>query len=79
MTARRLEVAEFPADSAGYVALHDWLAGFGVLDAVGVESTGAWGAGLARSLRTAGVAVIVTMGVVTVGGILLMLWMVGGK
>ncbi len=58
VTARSLAVAEFPADTAGYVLLHGWLASFGVLDAVGVESTGAWGAGLARSLRAAGVAVI---------------------
>jgi len=57
-TARRLDVAEFPADTAGYDALRDWLASFGELDAVGVESTGAWGAGLARSLCRAGVRVI---------------------
>lgn len=56
-TARRLGVREFPADSAGYVALHAWMAGFGTVDAVGVESTGAWGAGLARSLRVGGVKV----------------------
>ncbi|MGB3056506.1 MAG: transposase, partial [Acidimicrobiales bacterium] len=57
-TARRLAVAEFPADTAGYVALREWMSGFGTLDAVGVESTGAWGAGLARSLRDNDVTVI---------------------
>lgn len=57
-TGRRLDVAEFGADTAGYAELHDWLATFGVIDAVGVESTGAWGAGLARSLRASGVVVI---------------------
>lgn len=58
VTARRLAVSEFSADAAGYVALREWMMGFGVLDAVGVESTGAWGAGLARSLRGNEVAVI---------------------
>jgi len=57
-TAQRLAVAEFRADTAGYVALREWMAGFGTLDAVGVESTGAWGAGLARSLRDNDVIVI---------------------
>ena len=40
-TARRLAVAEFRADTAGYVALREWMSGFVTLDAVGVESTGA--------------------------------------
>lgn len=57
-TAQRLAVAEFAADTAGYVALREWMIGFGTLDAVGVESTGAWGAGLARSLCAADVTVI---------------------
>lgn len=57
-TGRRLGVASFPADAAGYAALLDWLASFGAIDAIGVESTGAWGAGLARHLLAAGVAVI---------------------
>lgn len=57
-TARRLGVESFPADTAGYAALLVWLETFGPVDAVGVESTGAWGAGLARHLTSAGVAVI---------------------
>ncbi len=57
-TGRRLDVAEFGANTAGYTELHDWLCTFGVIDAVGVESTGAWGAGLARSLQASGVMVI---------------------
>jgi transposase len=57
-TGRRLGVESFPADTAGYDALRQWLEAFGAIDAVGVESTGAWGAGLARHLRAAGVRVI---------------------
>lgn len=57
-TGKRLDVESFAADTAGYTALGDWLRGFGVIDAVGVESTGAWGAGLARHLRGVGVTVI---------------------
>lgn len=57
-TGRCLGVESFPADSAGYAALHAWLAGYGPIDAIGVESTGAWGAGLARHLTGAGVPVI---------------------
>jgi transposase len=57
-TGRCLGVESFPADSAGYTALHTWVGSFGTIDAVGVESTGAWGAGLARYLLAAGVKVI---------------------
>ena len=42
----------------GYAELHGWLAGFGAVDRVGVEGTGAYGAGLARHLRGRGVVVI---------------------
>jgi transposase len=38
--------------------LHAWLAGFGELVRVGVEGTGAYGAGLARHLRGQGLVVI---------------------
>ncbi|HEX6166244.1 MAG TPA: IS110 family transposase [Acidimicrobiales bacterium] len=57
-TGRSLGVESFPADTAGYAALQDWLASHGCVDAVGVESTGAWGAGLARHLSGAGMRVI---------------------
>jgi len=53
-----LGVASFPTTSAGFAELHRWLAGFGPIARVGVEGTGAYGAGLARSLRAAGVEVI---------------------
>ena len=50
-----LGVESFPTTRAGYTDLHGWLAGFGVLHRVGVEGTGAYGAGLARYLRGRGV------------------------
>ena len=53
-----LGVESFPTTTAGFAELHVWLASFGTLDRVGVEGTGAYGAGLARFLRTMDVAVI---------------------
>jgi len=50
--------AEFPSTAAGHRGLLRWLRRFGELDKVGVEGTGAWGAGLARFLAAAGVAVV---------------------
>jgi hypothetical protein len=47
----------FPVSPAGYAALHQWLCRFGELTTVGVEGTGAYGAGLARFLRHSGVVV----------------------
>src|SRR4051794_19194551 len=55
---RLLGTAEFPTTPSGYRALLAWLAGFGTVERIGVEGTGAWGAGLARFLRVAGVRVI---------------------
>ena len=46
-----LGVESFPTTPVGYAQLHGWLAGFGDLARVGVEGTGAYGAGLARYLR----------------------------
>jgi transposase len=57
-SARRLDTASFPADTAGYIELHQWLCSFGELDQIGVESTGSYGAGLARFLRAQGLTVI---------------------
>lgn len=48
----------FCATAAGYQELRCWAAGHGELAVVGVEGTGSWGAGLARHLAAAGVAVI---------------------
>ena len=53
-----LGVEQFDATTAGYRALLAWLAGFGPVVLVGVEGTGSYGAGLARHLHAAGIAVV---------------------
>ncbi|MGH9062487.1 MAG: hypothetical protein ACRD0L_00630 [Acidimicrobiales bacterium] len=53
-----LGVEEFPATPAGHQALLDWLAGFGPVARVGIDTTGSCGAGLTRHLRGAGVMVV---------------------
>jgi transposase len=53
-----LGVESFPTTRAGFGELYRWLSGFGELARVGVEGTGAYGAGLARYLRSEGVVVI---------------------
>jgi transposase len=53
-----LGVESFPTTTTGFAELHVWLTSFGPLDRVGVEGTGAYGAGLARFLRSMDVAVI---------------------
>jgi transposase len=55
---RMLGNAQFPATAAGYAALLAWLTGFGRLVLVGVEGTGAYGAGLARFLREHGIRLV---------------------
>jgi len=55
---RRLGDEEFAATAHGYRALHRWLAGFGEIAAVGVESTSAYGAALTRWLTANGVRVL---------------------
>jgi transposase len=55
---RALGNAQFPATPAGYQQLTDWLSSHGTLQSVGVEGTGAYGAGLARHLSAAGVQVV---------------------
>jgi transposase len=49
---------EFPATQLGYAALLAWLRGFGQLLVVGVEGTGAYGAGLTQYLQAAGVELV---------------------
>ena len=46
-----LGVESFPTTPAGFARLHGWLLTFGCVSRVGVEGTGAYGAGLARYLR----------------------------
>src|SRR6478609_6736199 len=55
---RVLGTESFPATRPGYRRLLRWLEAFGELGAVGVEGTGAWGAGLARHLTAEGVTVV---------------------
>jgi len=52
-----LGVEAFPTTPRGYRTLLAWLAGFGPVAVVGVEGTGSYGAGLARHLHHAGIAV----------------------
>jgi transposase len=51
-------VESFATTPAGFAELHGWLVGFGDVARVGVEGTGAYGAGLARFLRARDVEVI---------------------
>jgi transposase len=50
--------ASFPTTSAGNAAALEWLCRHGAVDAVGIESTGSYGAGLSRHLAAAGVKVV---------------------
>lgn len=52
-----LATAAFPARRSGYRQLLEWLSSFGPVRRVGVEGTGAWGAGLSRYLTEAEVEV----------------------
>ncbi len=53
-----LGTSAFATHASGYRDLHAWLCAFGQLERVGIEGTGAYGAGLARHLAHAGVAVL---------------------
>src|SRR3954462_12313143 len=53
-----LGVESFATTPAGYGELCSWLQAFGGGSRVGVEGTGAYGAGLARHLRIRGLVVI---------------------
>ena len=55
---RAVGTETFPATGAGYRLPHTWLASFGPIAAVGVESTGSLGAALPRSLVERGCRVI---------------------
>ena len=55
---RLLGTEQFASGTAGYKKLLAWLSHFGRLEAVGVEGTGSWGAGLARYLASEGVKVL---------------------
>jgi transposase len=55
---RLLGHQQFPASDAGYRALLTWMRSHGPLEAIGVESTGSFGATLTRALTAAGEHVI---------------------
>jgi transposase len=57
-TGRLLGHHQFPATPIGYAALLAWLRTFGHVVLVGIEGTGAYGAGLALHLRVAGIALV---------------------
>jgi transposase len=58
---RLIGTESFTTDAKGYRELLAWLRSFGVVTKVGVEGTGAYGAGLARFLRRQGVHVVEVM------------------
>jgi len=58
---RLLGTESFPTTTAGYRQLLRWLRAFGDIDAIGVEGTGAWGAGLHRFLTAHDVRVVEVM------------------
>ena len=53
-----LGVQSFATTAAGHRSLRLWMAGFGAIERVGIEGTGAYGAGIARHFAAADVAVI---------------------
>jgi hypothetical protein len=55
---RLLGDREFPADSGGYRQLLGWLGRHGQVEAVGVEGSGSYGAGLTRLLLDRGINVV---------------------
>src|SRR5690606_9240771 len=54
---RHLADQAFPSTRAGYQDLLEWVASHGVIDTIGVELTGSYGAALTRHLTAAGVTV----------------------
>lgn len=58
VNGRRLADRQFPVSTAGYRQLLDWVAAHGIIDRVGVELTGSYGAGLTRFLIAAGITVL---------------------
>ncbi|RAS58954.1 transposase [Lentzea atacamensis] len=55
---RLLGHQEFPAADHGYRQLLEWMHGHGPIDAIGVESTGSFGATLTRFLTKAGIRAV---------------------
>jgi transposase len=57
-TGRLLATQAFSASTRGYVALVTWAERFGVVERMGIEGTGTFGAGLARFARAYGLQVL---------------------
>jgi transposase len=55
---RWLGQLEIPTTTAGFAELYAWACEFGTIDTVGIEGTGAYGAGLCRWLRDRGLVVV---------------------
>jgi transposase len=55
---RRLGTLSVPTTPAGFAELVAWASGFGVIERIGIEGTGSYGAGLARWLRARGLTVV---------------------
>ena len=55
---RRLGTRSVPTTPAGFATLLAWAHGFGVIERIGIEGTGSYGAGLSRWLRARGPVVI---------------------
>ena len=53
-----LGVESFPTTADGHRCLSSWMTAFGTIERVGIEGTGAYGAGVARHFVAAGVVVI---------------------
>jgi transposase len=55
---RRLGTLGVPTTPAGFAALLAWARDFGVVEQIGIEGTGSYGAGLTRWLRARGLTVV---------------------
>jgi len=55
---RSLGAAAFPTSAGGYARLIGWLRSHGEIERIGVESTGAYAAGLVRALLAEGIRVV---------------------
>jgi transposase len=58
MNGGLLGVESFPTTADGHRGLSLWMSGFGMIEQVGIEGTGAYGAGISRHFVAAGVIVI---------------------
>ena len=55
---RRLGTRSVPTTPAGFATLLAWTGGFGVIERIGIEGTGSYGAGVTRHLHDAGIEVL---------------------